>query len=333
MSDKLKFTSLKGRVAIITGSTRGIGKECAFALAKLGCNITIAAKTVDPQPTLPGTIFTVAREVEELGVEALAFQLDVRNPESCQACVAATVAKWGRVDIMINNASALWWKDIVDTPLSKYALITELNARGTFLMTQACLPHMEKNNWGHVINMSPPIDTRGLAGRTAYSISKFGMTLVALGVSQEYKGRGVAGNTLWPATVIESYASINFQMGTPELWRKASILSDCVCSIVSQHPDSMTGHQLIDDDYLRDHHGFQTEDFACYQCVPGCEPPLLLKGEGSLTGDADGDGQQSGKEAAAKRTMFERGLVKDVEGPGDIDRIRAKTMEGSKSKL
>lgn len=323
---ELKFASLKGRVAIITGSTRGIGKECALALAKLGCNITIAAKTVDPQPTLPGTIFTVAREVEALGVEALPIQLDVRNAESCQKCVEATVAKWGRVDIMINNASALWWKDIVDTPLSKYQLITEINARGTFLMTQACLPHMEKNNWGHVINMSPPIDTRALAGRTAYSISKFGMTLVALGVAQEYKGRGIAGNTLWPATIIESYASINFQMGTKELWRKATILSDCVCSIVSRDPDSMTGHEFIDDDYLRKYEGFETEDFARYQCVPGVEPPLLLKGEGSLTGNPD-DGDRSGEEATAKRKLFERGLVKDVEGPGDIDRIREKTME------
>lgn len=270
-----RFKDLTGKVAIITGASRGIGRECALSLAKLGCRIVIAAKTVEAQPTLPGTIFTVAEEVERLGVQALPYQLDLRNFEDCQKCIDATVAAFGRIDILINNASALWWKDIDETPLKKYNLITEINVRGTFAMTQAAMPYLKASGDGHVITMSPPIKARGFAGRTAYNVSKMGMTMVALGVAEECRGT-VSGNSLWPATVIESLASINFQLGDKELWRKATILSDVVCSIVSKPQGEVTGQMLYDDTYLRDFEGFDTPDFACYQMVPGHEPPLLL---------------------------------------------------------
>lgn len=174
---KLKADHLKGRVAIITGGSRGIGRECALALARLGCNIVIAAKTITPHPTLPGTIYTVAEEVRAIGVEALPYQVDLRDAAKIEACVEAVVKKFGRVDILVNNASALWWQDIVDTPARKYDLITSINARGTFLMTRACLSHMEKNNFGRVVTMSPPIQSGvgAFQGRTAYNISKMGM--------------------------------------------------------------------------------------------------------------------------------------------------------------
>ena len=301
-SPKLKFADLTGRVAIITGGSRGIGRQCAIDLAKLGCNIVVVAKSVTAPPTLPGTIYTVCEEVQALGVKAMPYQLDLRDADKCQDCVDAVVAAFGRVDILINNASALWWKDIVDTPLKKYNLITEINSRGSFAMTQACLPHMKKQAWGHVITMSPPIKLKGLAGRTAYSISKYGMTLVALGTAQEGVGSNIAGNSLWPATIIESLASINFQMGSKELWRKATVLSDTVCAIVSREPSSCTGNMFIDDDYLREWEGFETPDFACYQMVPGVEPPLLLKGEGDA--GVSGGGGHSG------RDDFDRGDVK-----------------------
>ena len=297
-----RFVSLAGRVAIITGASRGIGRECALSLAKLGCNIVVAAKTVTPQPTLPGTIFTVAEEVEALGVRALPFQLDLRDEDGCAKCVEATMAAFGRVDILINNASALWWRDIVDTPAKKYDLITSINARGSLLMTQAVLPHMEAADWGHVITMSPPIDVRGMAGRTAYNISKFGMTMVALGVAQEYMGKNVAGNALWPATIVESLASINFNLGDRSMWRKATVLSDCVAAICSTEPRDCTNNMFIDDDYLRQHHGFEKPDFDQYACVPGSDPPLILKSieEGELVGDA------------SSREMFSRGTVNDM---------------------
>ena len=151
--------SLKGKVAIITGASRGIGRECALALARRGCNIVIAAKSAEPQPTLPGSIYTVAAEVEALGVQSLPFQVDLRDEAAVGRCVEAAVAKWGRVDICVNNASALWWQDIVDTPMKKYDLITSINARGSFAMTQACLPHMLRGGFGRVVTMSPPITT------------------------------------------------------------------------------------------------------------------------------------------------------------------------------
>jgi len=202
------------------------------------------------------------------------------------------------VDILVNNASALWWQDIVDTPLKKYDLITSINSRGTFAITKACLPHMKKNNYGRVITMSPPIRLNGFAGHTAYNISKFGMTMVALGVAQEYKNTGITGNSLWPATIVESLASRNFQLGDESSWRKATILSDSVMSIIGE-PNTFTGNMLIDDVYLRTK-GFRDEDFVQYRCNPDVEPPRLL--------DMDSDSNQ----VLAKRGDVKK-LTSDVE--------------------
>ncbi len=267
--------AVRGRVAIITGASRGIGRECALALARLGCHVVIAAKSDQPQPTLPGTIFTVAEEVERLGTgaRALPFKVDVRSEAEVEACVRATVETFGRVDILINNASALWWQDIPDTPLNKYNLINEVNARGSFLMAKACLPHMKKGGYGHIISMSPPLSTEGIAGHTAYYISKFGMTIVALGAGQESPGV-VAGNSLWPKTVVESLASENFEMGSKSLWRKALVISDSVLAILSKDPDApgASGNMWIDEDLLR---SVGVTDFVPYRCDPEVEPPSM----------------------------------------------------------
>ncbi|CAE8610646.1 unnamed protein product [Polarella glacialis] len=277
LSPKLKVADLTGKVAIITGSTRGIGKECAIALAKQGCNIVIAAKTTKPEPTLPGTIYSVAEEIEKLGVQALPVKVDMRSLDNIKECVRLTVEKFGRIDILINNASALWWQNIVDTPMNKYDLITQINARGSFAMTSLCLPHMAKNGFGRVICMSPPIQTgfRAFKGFTAYNISKFGMTMCAMGAAAEYEGKGITGHSLWPATIIESQASKNFELGGRDQWRLAAILSDAVLGLVSA-PDSYTGHQLIDDEYLQEEHGLTSEDLAVYRCDPNVEPSRAL---------------------------------------------------------
>lgn len=258
--------------AIITGASRGIGRACALALAECGCAVIVAAKTVTPDPKLPGTILTVVEEIKRLGGQAAPFQLDVQNDKECERCVQFALDTFGSIDIVINNASALWWKNIEDTPMSRYDLMMKVNARGSFALTRAALPHLKKQKWGHVINMSPPIETSTIAGRTAYSISKFGMTIVALGVADECRGLGVAGHSLWPATVVESYASENFSLGDRAMWRKADILADAVLCLLSQDPNKVTGQSWIDEELLRD---FGVTDFVRYRCDPDVEPPTM----------------------------------------------------------
>jgi len=292
---KLRLTEdLKGRVAIITGATRGIGRECALALARLGVNIVVAAKSTEEMPSLPGSIYSVANEVEACGAQALPFKLDLRDADAIEACVKSTVEKFGRVDILINNASALWWHTVVDTPRNKYDLITQINARGSFLMTRACLPHMAKNSWGRIINTSPPIKTnfRAFKGFTAYNISKFGMTMVAMGAAAENEGKGICANSLWPATVVESQASINFQMGDRDFWRKATILSDCVVGMCGT--SGYTGHMCIDDTYLQNEHGFTAEDLKIYRCNPDVDPFRALAGDGMEEMGVKGDALRIG---------------------------------------
>uniref|UniRef100_A0A7S1FU39 Uncharacterized protein n=1 Tax=Corethron hystrix TaxID=216773 RepID=A0A7S1FU39_9STRA len=275
---RLNFRGLKGRVAIVTGATRGIGKECALALAREGCHIVVAAKSTEEAPGQPGTIFSVARELSELGAEALPVRTDVLDAASIENCVEKTVERFGRLDIVINNASALWWQPIEDTPIKKYDLITRLNARGSFVLAKLALPHMKKNGFGRVICMSPPIatDYRAYRGITAYHMSKFGMSMVALGVAAEYEdvpGLDITGNALWPATVIESQAAINFDLGERRLWRKATVLADAAVAIICDK--NCNGRTLIDDEYLMER-GLLIEDLRHYRYDPDFEPPRML---------------------------------------------------------
>lgn len=265
---------LTGRVAIVTGGSRGIGRVTCLSLAKRGCKIVIAAKSIKATPTLPGTIYTVAEECRALGVEAIGIQLNVIQEESVINCVNKTIEKFGRIDILINNASALWWHTIKDTPMKKYDLIHSINARGTFCMSKYCLPHMMKGGWGRVVNMSPPIRDSGYRGSTAYNHSKMGMTMVAMGIAEEFEGTGITANALWPATVIESQAAINFKLGTPEMWRTAQILADCVLGFCED--GDYSGHAVIDDEYLRERHGFEDKDFVQYRVVADVEPVRAL---------------------------------------------------------
>ncbi|CAD7945244.1 unnamed protein product [Amoebophrya sp. A25] len=270
--------NLRGRVAVISGATRGIGRECALALAREGVNIVVAGKSVKSTKELPGDIYSVADEVRKCGADAISLQMDVLDEASINRCIDEAVKKFGRIDICINNASALWWQPIEETPTKKYDLITRLNARGTFLLTRACLPHMVKNDFGRVICMSPPIETdmESYKGVTAYNMSKMGMTMVALGVAAEYgaENKNILANSLWPATVIESQASINFDLGERKTWRKATILADATLALCC---DTQTnGEMLIDDEYLIEKKGLTAEELKCYRYDPSFEPPRLL---------------------------------------------------------
>jgi citronellol/citronellal dehydrogenase len=263
------MSSLKGRVAIITGASRGIGRALAWGLARQGCHVVIAAKSVASTDRLPGSIYSVAQEVEALGVEALPFQIDVRDAEQIDALAAKTLERFGRIDILINNAGALWWQPLLDTPAKRFDLVMGVNARAAFLASRAVLPTMIERHWGHIINMSPPIDTKMVPSRVAYCISKFGMTLLSLGLAEEVRTHNIGVNSLWPVTIIESQASINWGMGNPSMWRKPDILVDCVLRLVQKEPTTITGQALLDEPFLR---AEGVTDFSSYACVPGTNP-------------------------------------------------------------
>lgn len=266
------MTTLNGRVAIITGASRGIGRALALGLAARGCHILVAAKSTESTEKLPGSIFTVAHEVEERGAQALPVQVDVRDEAQIEAMAARAVERFGRIDILINNAGALWWRPLLDTPAKRFDLVMGVNARAAFLASRAVLPHMIAARRGHIINMSPPIDLTAAPGKIAYCISKFGMTLLTHGLAEEARPHNIAVNSLWPVTIIESQASINWGMGGPELWRKPDILVDCVLRLVAKEPGQLTGRALLDEDFLREE---GVTDFNGYACMPGTNPPRV----------------------------------------------------------
>ena len=264
--------SLKDRVAIITGASRGIGRALALGLAAHGCHIIVGAKSVESSERLPGSIHTVAKEVEALGVSALPIQIDVRDGDQIEAMIAQTINRFGRIDILINNAGALWWKPVMETPAKRFDLVMGVNARAAFLTSQAVLPCMLERKWGHIINMSPPIDLKILPGKVAYFISKFGMTLLTHGLAEEVRPHHIAVNSLWPVTIIESQASIAWGLGTRAMWRKPDILVDCVLRLVQKDSAEISGQALLDEDFLRQE---GISDFSRYACVPGSNPPRI----------------------------------------------------------
>jgi citronellol/citronellal dehydrogenase len=262
----------KGKVAFITGASRGVGKCIALALAREGCDIVVAAKTEEADARLPGTIHEAAAEIEKLGVRALAVKVDVRDDSSVERGVKAALDKLGRIDFLINNAGALHWRSMLETPMKRFDLVMGVNARGAFSCTYQVLPHMIQQGYGHILMMSPPVDPHHSPGKIAYAISKFGMTLIAHGLAEEVADKNVACNALWPATMIESYATINWGLGTPALWRKPDILADCTLRIFAKEPKGFTGQALIDEDFLRSE---GVTDFVPYRCDPASEPPKL----------------------------------------------------------
>jgi citronellol/citronellal dehydrogenase len=261
-----------GRVAFITGASRGVGKCIALALAKEGCHVVAAAKTEAADARLPGTIYETAAEVEKLGVKALAVRVDVRDDAHIEAGVKAALDKFGKIDFLINNAGALHWRGLTESPMKKYDLVNGVNARASYACTYFVLPHMIKQKFGHILMMSPPVDPKGAGGKIAYAISKFGMTLIAHGLADEVREHNVAANALWPATMIESYATINWGLGGAAMWRKPEILADATLRILAKEPKGFTGNALIDEDFLR---AEGETDFVKYRCDPASEPPRV----------------------------------------------------------
>ncbi len=242
--------NLSGRAAIVTGASRGIGKALALRLAKEGADVVIAAKSETSSEKLPGSIHDTAEEIRAMGRRALAVQTDVRSEEAIQNMVAQTIAEFGRVDFLINNAGAIWTQRILDTPPKRFDLMMQVNVRAAYIGSYYVLPHMVKQKWGHIVNMCPKLDVRPSPGKVGYMISKLSMARLAIGLAEEHREDNIAANTLWPRTIIESQASINWNMQDKSQWRTPEIMCDAVMAIFSQEPSSYTGLQLIDEEVL-----------------------------------------------------------------------------------
>ena len=244
--------SLKGKTLFITGASRGIGLAIAERCARDGANIVVAAKTDSPNPKLPGTIHSAAEAIEKAGGQALPVVCDIRDEESVEAAVQAAVDRFGGIDIVVNNASAIFPRGTADTPMKRYDLMHQVNARGTFLVTQKCLPWLEKAENPHILALSPPLDMREMwfAPHVAYTSAKYGMSLCILGWAGEFKGR-IAANAIWPRTAVATAAISNVLAGEDAFknCRKPDILADTAYLVLNK-PKDFTGNFIIDDTFL-----------------------------------------------------------------------------------
>lgn len=246
--------SLAGQTMIMSGGSRGIGLAIGIAAGSLGANVVLLAKTDKPDPRLPGTIHTAAAEIEQAGGTALAVVGDVRDEQSVQNAVDQAVERFGGIDICVNNASALALLPTEDLPMKKFDLMQQVQLRGTFLLTRASLPHLRKSSNGHVLTLSPPInlDPKWMGAHPAYTLAKYGMTLLALGWAAEYAEAGVASNTLWPQTMIATAAVQNLLGGDDSMSkaRQPAIMADAAMQIVTAPARELTGRTYIDVDIL-----------------------------------------------------------------------------------
>lgn len=262
--------SLNKRTLFITGGSRGIGLAIGLRAARDGANIVIAAKTAEPHSKLQGTIYTAAEAIEAAGGQALPLVLDVRDAQAVDAAVAEAVDRFGSIDICVNNASAINLSRSADIDVKRFDLIQQVNMRGTFLVSRACVPHLRKSDNPHVLSLSPPLDLQAewFAQHLPYTISKYGMSMVMLGMAEEYRGDGIAFNALWPRTVIAT-AAVEYELGGKEMLaqaRTADIMADAAYAIFGRDAKRFTGTFVFDDDVLREE---GVDDFTKYQAVPG----------------------------------------------------------------
>jgi citronellol/citronellal dehydrogenase len=247
---------MKNKTAFITGSSRGIGKAIALKLAKEGCNIVVAAKTAEPHPKLEGTIYSTAEEIEKEGGNALPLVVDIRSEEMIQDAVSKTIETFGGIDILINNASAISLTPIEQTTQKRYDLMHEINVRGTFLVSKACIPHLKKSDNPHILTLSPPLnlDPKWFGAHLAYTMSKYGMSMTVLGQSNELRSSGIAANALWPKTTIATAAIMNLLGGDAivQASRKPDIMADAAYLILNKNSKECTGNFFIDEDLLKE---------------------------------------------------------------------------------
>jgi len=271
--------SLSGKTLFITGATRGIGLAIARRAAADGANIAVVGKTVSPHPKLPGTVDDAVRQLTALGGNAVACPADVRFEDQVQNAVQRTVDAFGGIDILVNNASAIQLTPTLETEMKRFDLMQQVNARGTFLCSKLCLPHLQRAENPHILVLSPPLSLKPeyFAPHLAYTLSKFGMSLCVLGLAEEQRGNGVAVNALWPKTVIATSAVENLLGGSAvsALGRKPEIVADAAHAILTKPSREFTGNFCIDEEVLR---ASGVTDFEPYSVTPGSEllPDLFL---------------------------------------------------------
>jgi citronellol/citronellal dehydrogenase len=263
------MNNLNKKTLFVSGASRGIGLAIAKRAAQDGANIILAAKTADPHPKLPGTIYTAADEIIEAGGKALPVVCDIRDEENVRNAVNKGVDEFGGIDICINNASAIQLTGTLQTDMKRYDLMNQINARGTFLVSKVCLPHLIKSDNPHILNLSPPLDMdpKWFGPHVAYTIAKFGMSLCVLGMAEEFKGEGVAVNALWPRTAIAT-AAIKNALGGEEVMnisRTPEIMADAAHAILTKDSKGFTGNFCIDDNLLAEN---GVTDFSQYAEVP-----------------------------------------------------------------
>ena len=260
--------SLKGKTLFITGASRGIGEAIALRAAADGANVVIAAKTTRRHPKLPGTIYTAAEAVEKAGGHALPLAMDVREEESVGAAIHQAVERFGGIDILVNNASAIWLAGTLDTPMKRYDLMSSVNVRGTFLCSQKALPHLLKSSNPHILNLAPPLNLspKWFRDHTAYTISKYGMSFCTLGMSAEFAAHGIAVNALWPRTVIATAAiSMLGSRVQTEYCRLPTVMADAAHAVLTRPSRDCSGNFFIDEEVLRSE---GVSDFTRYSVAP-----------------------------------------------------------------
>jgi citronellol/citronellal dehydrogenase len=278
--------SLAGKTLFITGASRGIGLAIALAAAKDGANIAVAAKTVKPDPRLPGTIFTAADEIEKAGGKALPLPCDIRDEQSVEKSVADTVAKFGGIDILVNNASAISLTGTLATPMKRYDLMHQINGRGTYLVSQKCIPHLMKAANPHVLNLSPPLDfdVKWFSNHPAYTLAKYSMSVYAWAMADEFRDKGIAFNCLWPRTGIATAAIANVLGGEEGMkrCRKPEIMGDAAHAILNRPSRTCTGNFFIDDEVLASE---GVTDLDKYAYAPGTPlmPDFFVPAPGART--------------------------------------------------
>ncbi|MFD1589129.1 SDR family oxidoreductase [Halorientalis brevis] len=264
---------LSGQTAFITGTTRGIGKQLALALAEQGCNIVSTGKTVDDSDSdLEGTIHKTAEECAEKGVDTHAIQLNVRDEDNVNAAIEEAIDEMGEINIVINNASAIQMQNVEDMPANRYDLMNEVNVRGTYLVSRGFIDHLkdvEEDAW--ILTNAPPVKIDRAPGKAAYSWSKMGMSFITLSLAQELGGHDIGCNSFWPVTAIDTRATRYFGMGTEDDWRTPEIVSDTVMEILNRDPAEFTGNYVYDEELLRE---AGVEDFSEYNLTEGDPAPM-----------------------------------------------------------